>query len=79
MYEPNGKVVAQNKWVSLLLLQNWYGLTIDIEVILFFFLPREMPIWYSDLRFHGKWMGWILQDSRDLLFPKEEFCHDHSD
>ena len=74
MYEPNGKVVAQNKWVSLLFQQNSSGLK-----WIGFFLPREMPIWYSDLRFHGKWMSWILQDSRDLLFPKEEFCHDHSD
>ena len=75
MYEPNGKVVAQNKWVSLLFQQNSCGLTLKwID-----FLPSKMPIWYSDLRFHGKWMSWILQDSRDLLFPKEEFCHDNSD
>ena len=36
MYEPNGKVVAQNKWVSLLFQQNSCGL----KWIVFFYLEK---------------------------------------
>ena len=39
MYEPNGKVVAQNKWVSLLFQQNSSGL----KWIDFFFYLEKCP------------------------------------